>query len=206
VRPADRPGRFGRIDFQLMLLRRMADYQPGLVEDKLRDLGFARSEARAAHRRWQEIVRSRSFPGGAGRYRIVLGRPARTIQREFGDLTCEITQWELELWPGLWFETIAVPGGAVVQDWLVRAGDCAAPDLATVADLRPWGCVVGEVERRFGAVRHAGDEAPTRWSTEFTDGDGDQAARYLARFTWGLLQTVEQLPADSTRPGDDRPA
>ena len=101
-------GRFGRIDFQLMLLRRMADYQPGLVEDKIRDLGFARSEARAAHRRWQEIVRSRSFPGGMARYRIVLGRPARTLQRAVGDLSCEITQWELELWPGLWFETIAV--------------------------------------------------------------------------------------------------
>jgi hypothetical protein len=188
-------GRFGRIDFQLMLLRRMADYQPGLVQDKLRDLGFARSEAQAAHRRWQEIVRSRSFPGGMARYRLVLGRPADTRQREFGDLTCEITQWELELWPGLWFETIAVPGGAVVQEWLVRAAGCAPPDLATVAGLRPWGAVVGEVERRFGAVRHSGDDAPTRWSTEFTAGDG----RYLARFTWGLLQTVEQLP--SGQPG-----
>jgi hypothetical protein len=195
VRPPAARGRFGRIDFQLMLLRRMADYQPGLVQDKLRELGFARSEARAAHQHWQEIVRSRSFPGGLARYRLVLGRPARAYQREFGDLSCEITQWELELWPGLWFETVAVPGGAVVQDWLVRAGDCAPPDLATVADLRPWGCVVGEVERRFGAVRHAGDEAPTRWSTEFTAGDGPQAGRYLARFTWGLLQTVQRLPA-----------
>jgi hypothetical protein len=201
VRPAAARGRVGRIDFQLMLLRRMADYQPGLVQDKLRELGFARSEARAAHQRWQEIVRSRSFPGGLARYRIVLGRPARAYQREFGDLSCEITQWELELWPGLWFETVAVPGGAVVQDWLVRAGDCAPPELATVADLRPWGCVVGEVERRFGAVRHAGDEAPTRWSTEFAAGDGPQPGRYLARFTWGLLQTVQRLPAAGPGPG-----
>jgi hypothetical protein len=191
--PAPSAGRFGRIDFQLMLLRRMADYQPVLVQDKLRDLGFARSEALAAHRRWQEILRSRSFPAGMARYRIVLGRPTEAHQRTFGDLSCEITQWKLELWPGLWFETIAVPGGAVVQEWLVRAGDCAAPALATVADLRPWGCVVGEVERRFGAVRHSDDDAPTRWSTEFTAGDGDRPARYRARFTWGLLQTVEQL-------------
>ena len=199
VRPAPAPerGRFGRIDFQLMMLRRMADYQPGLVEDKIRDLGFARSEVRAAHNRWQEIVRSRSFPGGMARYRIVLGRPARTLQHEFGDLSCEVTQWELELWPGLWFETIAVPGGAVVQDWLVRAGDCAPPELKTVADLQPWGCVVGEVERRFGAVRHSGDDAPTRWSTEFSaGGESGPPGRYLARFTWGLLQTVEELPAD----------
>jgi hypothetical protein len=199
VRPAPAPerGRFGRIDFQLMLLRRMADYQPGLVEDKIRELGFDRSEVRAAHRRWQEIVRSRSFPGGMARYRIVLGRPARTLERQFGDLTCEVTQWELELWPGLWFETIAVPGGAVAQDWLVRAGDCAPPELTTVADLRPWGCVVGEVERRFGAVRHSADDAPTRWSTEFTaGGESGRPGRYLARFTWGLLQTVEELPAD----------
>jgi hypothetical protein len=187
-------GRFGRIDFQLMLLRRMADYQPGLVQDKLRDLGFARSEALAAHRRWQEIVRSRSFPAGMARYRLVLGRPAETHQRPFGDLSCQITQWKLELWPGLWFETIAVPGGAVVQEWLVRAGDCPAPELATVADLRPWGCVVGEVEQRFEAVRHSDDDAPTRWSTEFTAVSGDRPARYLARFTWGLLQTVERRP------------
>src|SRR3984957_19149514 len=195
--PAAGRGRFGRIDFQLMLLRRMADYQPGLVEDKIRDLGFARSEVRAAHNRWQEIVRSRSFPGGMARYRIVLGRPARTVQHEFGDLSCEVTQWELELWPGLWFETIAVPGGAVAADWLVRAGDCAPPELKTVADLQPWGCVVGEVERRFGAVRHSGDDAPTRWSTEVTaGGEAGRPGRYLARFTWGLLQTVEELPAD----------
>jgi hypothetical protein len=184
-----------------MLLRRMADYQPGLVEDKLRDLGFARSEARAAHRRWQEIVRSRSFPAGMARYRIVLGRPARAFQRPVGDLSCAVTQWELELWPGLWFETIAVPGGAVVQEWLVRAGDCAGPELATVADLRPWGCVVAEVERAFGAVRHSGDDAPTRWSTEFTAGGAGRARRYLARFTWGLLQVVDELPAGGEPPG-----
>ena len=201
MRPAGGPGRFGRIDFQLMLLRRMADYQPGLVEDKLRDLGFDRSEARAAHRRWQEIIRSRSFPGGMARYRIVLGRPIRAYQREVGDLSCEITQWEMQLWPGLWFETVAVPGGAVVQEWLVRAGDCAAPEIRAVADLRPWGCVVAEVERRFGAVRHSDDDAPSRWSTEFTAGDGERPGRYLARFTWGLLQTVEELPG-----GGDFPA
>ena len=194
MRPAGGHGRFGRIDFQLMLLRRMADDQPGLVEDKLRDLGFERSEARAAHRRWQEIVRSRSFPGGMARYRIVLGRPVRAYQREVGDLSCEITQWALELWPGLWFETVGVPGGAVVQEWLVRAGDCAGPEIRTVADLRPWSCVVGEVERRFGAVRHSDDDAPSRWSTEFTAGDADRPGRYLARFTWGLLQTVQELP------------
>ena len=125
---------------------------------------------------------------------MVLGPPVRVDQRAVGDLSCEITQWELELWPGLWFETIAVPGGAIVADWLVRAGDCAPPVLRTVADLRPWGCVVGEVERRFGAVRHSGDEAPARWSTEFTAGDAERPDRYLARFTWGLLQTVERLP------------
>jgi hypothetical protein len=67
-----------------------------------------------------------------------------------------------------------------------------------VADLRPWGCVVAEVERRFGAVRHSGDDAPTRWSTEFTAGG---ARRYLARFTWGLLQVVEELPGGGAPPG-----
>jgi hypothetical protein len=56
------------------------------------------------------------------------------------------------------------------------------------------------VERRFGAVRHSGDDAPTRWSTEFTAGDAEQPGRYLARFTWGLLQTVEQLTSGQTGP------
>jgi hypothetical protein len=188
--------RFGRVDFQLMLLRRMADYQPGLVEDKLRDLGFSGSDVREAHRRWQQLIRSRRFPGGAARYRIVLGRPVRAFATEWGDLTCETTQWELPLWPGLWFETIAVPGGAVLHEWLVRAADAAAPRIRSVADLRPWTCVVGEVESRFGPGRHTQDDAPTRWLMKFTARDGGAERPYLARFTWGLLQAVERRPAE----------
>ena len=44
--------------FALVLLRRMADHQPGLVEDALRELGFGRSVMREANRRWQAMRRS----------------------------------------------------------------------------------------------------------------------------------------------------
>ena len=52
---------FARFEFQLMLLRRMADLQPDLVADALSQLGASRAEARAAHRRWQELQHSSRF-------------------------------------------------------------------------------------------------------------------------------------------------
>ncbi|MFD0541120.1 hypothetical protein ACFQY7_52120 [Actinomadura luteofluorescens] len=67
---------FARREFQLVLLRRMADYQPGLVEDAMRSLGASRTEMREVNARWQRILRSRTFPRGRRRFETVLGPPA----------------------------------------------------------------------------------------------------------------------------------
>lgn len=66
---------FGPREFQLVLLRRMADHQPELVEDARHELGASLSEMREANRRWQAMVRSARARGTLSRYRSVLGAP-----------------------------------------------------------------------------------------------------------------------------------
>jgi len=174
-----------------MLLRRMADYQPVMVEDTVRELGAPRDAVRLASRRWQAMIRSRTFPGGSRRYRLVLGAPRAAFERQVGDLTLEVNRWALPLWPDLRFETVSVPDGPVLQEWLVRPDPATRPRLDTVADVRPWTCVVGDFGHGFDAARHLDDGAPSRWAVTFTAPDGDgHDGRYLARFVWGLLQQV----------------
>jgi hypothetical protein len=182
---------FGVAEFQFMLLRRMADYQPGLVEDVVSSLGAPRLSVTHANRRWQAMIRSRTFPGGNTRYRLILGDPVAVFTRRFGDLDCEVSRWRLPLWPDLRFETVAVPGGPVLQAWLVRPDPATRPVLRTAADARPWGCVIADVDHAFGPVQHADGDAPSGWNVAFTAADDTGQARlHLARFTWGLLQTV----------------
>ena len=52
------PGPFTPLDFQLVLLRRMADHNPGLVEDARHALGVSIADMREANKRWQAMVRS----------------------------------------------------------------------------------------------------------------------------------------------------
>src|SRR5882757_2141607 len=66
---------FGLDHFQLVLLRRMADHHPDLVDDALRTLGASHSDLRDAHRRWQVRLHSRTFPSGERGYRTALGPP-----------------------------------------------------------------------------------------------------------------------------------
>jgi hypothetical protein len=182
---------FGPAEFQLMLLRRMADYQPGMVEDAVRDLGAPRLAVADANRRWQAMVRSRTFPAGTRRYRIILGEPRAAFQRKVGELTTDVTRWSLPLWPDLRFETIALPGGPVLQEWLVRPDPATRPQLAAVADAEPWTCVVGDFEDAFAAAAHHDDGAPSRWAVTFTADDAAGVPRrHLARFVWGLLQVI----------------
>ncbi|NKQ29088.1 hypothetical protein HF200_33415, partial [Streptomyces galbus] len=54
-RPA---GPFTPLHFQLVLLRRMADHNPDLVEDARRELGVTLLEMREANKRWQAMLRS----------------------------------------------------------------------------------------------------------------------------------------------------
>ncbi|TDD92148.1 hypothetical protein E1293_01135 [Actinomadura darangshiensis] len=179
---------FARREFQLVLLRRMADYQPGLVEDAMRALGADRTEMRAVNARWQRILRSRTFLRGRRRYEAVLGPPAGGADRPIGDVTCAVAWWPpLPLWPGLRFEIMMGPDGSVMHEWLVRDDGVPVPRLETVDDLVPWSCVAGDVDARFGAVAHQDGEVPGRWHATL---DGPDGTAYVAHFVWGLLQAV----------------
>ncbi|MYY13622.1 hypothetical protein GT204_33355 [Streptomyces sp. SID4919] len=182
---------FGPLEFQLVLLRRMADHQPDLVADARRTLGVSVTEMREANRRWQAMARSPRGRGAAGRYRSVLGPPEARSARRVGDLECEALLWPVPLWPDLRFEVLTGPGGAVWNEWLVRAPGCAGPVLRGVGDLVPWSVTVDEVASAFPPARPLQGSAPGRWGLAFTAGGaGGAPCAYAAEFTWGLLQRV----------------
>ncbi|WP_165989514.1 hypothetical protein [Streptomyces sp. YIM 98790] len=194
--PDTRPGRAaalpGPLQFQLVLLRRMADHQPGLVEDALRVLGAGRAELRDAHRRWQAMARSPRLRGALTRYRVLLGPPAETGRRRVGDLDCRVLRWPVPLWPDLRFEVLTGPGGQVWNEWLVRAEGSRGPDLRTLDDLRPWSCTVDDVARAFPPAEPREGSAPTRFRLVFTAPDAHgEPGRHVAEFTWGLLQRLD---------------
>ncbi|MFE9253654.1 hypothetical protein [Streptomyces sp. NPDC006879] len=177
--------------FQLVLLRRMADHQPGLAEQARQRLGFSPAQSREVNKRWQAMVRSPRARGALARYRSVLGPPVTVGPRRLGDVDCQALQWELPLWPELRFEVLAGPGGEVWNAWLVRAPGKVAPVLRTVEDLRPWSCTVDEVAQSFAPVQPMEGTAPTRWQLAFTGPDSTgRVRRYVAEFTWGLLQRL----------------
>ncbi|MGP4002240.1 hypothetical protein [Streptomyces sp. 8N706] len=190
--PASSQGAFGPWQFQLVLLRRMADHQPGLVEDALRELGASRADMREANRRWQAMIRSPRARGAVQRYRSVLGPPEQVLRRRIGDLDCEALRWRLPLWPDLLFEALTGPDGQVWNEWLVRAPYSAGPGLRTVEDLRPWCCTVDEVARAFVPATPMEGTAPTRFRLAFTAPDGSgERTDHVAEFTWGLLQRLD---------------
>lgn len=191
-------GAFGPREFQLVLLRRMADFQPDAVEDAVRELGLTRAHMRDANRRWQAMQRSPRGRGTLARHRSVLGPPERVVARRIGDLDCEAWTWPVPLWPSLRFEVLTAPGGAVWNEWLVRAPGLPGPLLRVVEDLTPWSCTVDEVAGAFAPVRPMQGSAPTRWQLAFTapDRSGEQHS-VTAEFTWGLLQRLPRAPGDA---------
>ncbi|MFI2609261.1 hypothetical protein [Kitasatospora sp. NPDC018619] len=198
---------FGVTEFQLVLLRRMADFQPGLVEEAVRRLGATRASMREANRRWQAMVRAPGFPRGGARYAAVLGPAEASVPRRIGDLGCVARQWSLPLWPALRFEVLLGPAGArgaVLNEWLVRAPGVPAPELRTPGDLVPWGCVVGDVGAAFPSAVPREGSAPSRFRLDLSVPDADgRLRRYEADFTWGLLQEVRPVGVDG--PGMDMP-
>ncbi|MFI9275867.1 hypothetical protein ACIGXM_35010 [Kitasatospora sp. NPDC052896] len=195
---------FATTDFQLVLLRRMADFQPGLVEEAVRRLGASRARLREANKRWQAMIRSPRFPRGARRYVAVLGAAEAVLPRRIGDLDCTAQQWTLPLWPELRFEVLLGPaeaGEPVWNEWLVRAADSPPPSLRTLADLRPWSCVVSDVAAAFPPAVPREGSAPTRWQLDFTAPDPAGVPRSCtADFTWGLLQEVRIADERDQRP------
>ncbi|GHD71784.1 hypothetical protein GCM10010336_41940 [Streptomyces goshikiensis] len=191
------PGRFGPGSFQLVLLRRMADFRPELAEAARLRLGASLAEQREANKRWQTMVRSPRSRGALARYRSVLGPPESVFARTIGDLECEALLWPVPLWPDLRFEVLAGPDGAVWNEWLVRAPGAPGPVLEGPQDLRPWSATVDEVARAFAPVRPMEGTAPTRWRLAF-------AARgrpCVAEFTYGLLQRVLVDGVEADPPG-----
>lgn len=141
---------FTPLDFQLVLLRRMADHNPGLVEDARHALGVSIADMREANKRWQAMVRSPRARTPASRYRSVLGAPETVLTRKVADLECEAWLWPVPLWPDLRFEALLAPNGSTVwNEWLIRAPDAEGPDLRTLDDLTPWSCTVDEAARAF---------------------------------------------------------
>jgi hypothetical protein len=181
---------FGRREFQLVLLRRMADYQPDLVVAAARSLGASSTEMREVNARWQRMLRSARFPGGERRLRLALGPPAAGADRRLGDVVCRMAWWELPLWPDLRFEALIGPDGSIMREWLVRAPESAVPSFDDAGDLAPWSCVVGDVAERFAPVEHHSGEVPSRWHVVFSAAGRTR----VAHFVWGLLQTVEDVP------------
>ncbi|WP_247597533.1 hypothetical protein [Streptomyces sp. RKND-216] len=204
--PGSTPGRtsgraagsaFGPLEFQLVLLRRMADFQAVRVEAALTRLGVGRAEMREANRRWQAMIRSPRARGTLTRYRSVLGPPEAVVHRRIGDLDCEALTWPVPLWPDLRFEVLAAAGGAVWNEWLVRAPGAPPPPLRTLEDLEPWSCTVDEAARAFPPARPREGSAPTRWGLDLTvlDAAGERHA-VTAEFCWGLLQRLPKtIPA-----------
>jgi hypothetical protein len=180
---------FTPLDFQLVLLRRMADHNPDLVERARHELGVSITDMREANKRWQAMVRSPRARSAASRYRSILGEPESVTPRRIGDLDCEARQWPVPLWPDLRFEVMVAPNGAVWNEWLVRAPGAKAPALRTLEDLTPWSCTVDEAARAFVPARPLQGSAPTRWGLAFTAPDR-QSVRHevVAEFAWGLLQ------------------
>ncbi|MFD4238972.1 hypothetical protein [Streptomyces sp. NPDC058542] len=185
------PAPFGPLQFQLVLLRRMADHQPGLVEEARHELSASLADMREANRRWQAMVRAPRGRGSLRRYRSVLGEPDAVLPRRVGDLECEALLWPVPLWPDLRFEVMAGPGGAVWNEWLVRAPGAAGPELTSPDALLPWSCTVDEAARAFPPARPMEGSAPTRWSLTVTD--PATGGERVAEFTWGLFQRL--LPA-----------
>jgi hypothetical protein len=195
-------GRFGVREFQLALLQRMYEMTPTLSGAALRSLGATRAEAaRAEERRllmgtpreYGPLVRS--FDWNVADYSAVLGDPAskRPHDGSYGhDGGGWLAfNWDLPVWPDLWFEVLEAPNGCTWNCRLTRrAGSKHPPQIDTAEHLMPWSCVYDEVERRFGPLDQV-DGMGAVWTLAFTAPDAaGRPRRYTADFIWGLLQSL----------------
>jgi hypothetical protein len=117
----------------------------------------------------------------------VLGPPEELEDRRFGDLDLQVRRWPLPLWPHLYWEVLSGPGGAVLNEHLVRMPGSPVPP-ASATDLRIWQHVLDDVIGLPGAVG-VDPGVVTRWEVHVP---GD----VRAVFVWGLLLQVS--PGAST--------
>lgn len=178
------------LDFQLVLPRRTAHHDPGPVEDVRREPGVSLADTREADERRQAMVRSPRSRPALSRYRSAPGEPESRTPRRAGEPDCEAWRWPVPLRPGLRLEVLTpAAGGAVWNEWLVRAPGAEPPALRTVEDLTPWSCTVDEAARAFAPARPLEGTAPTRRGLAFTAPD-ETGVRHevVAEFARGLLQ------------------
>jgi hypothetical protein len=176
---------FATREFQLMLLRRMADLQPLLVEDACAAIGATRAQYMAAHNRWQSMLRSRTAPRGLDLYRAVLGPPSSEREIPVGDVTVVAYTWPMPpLWPDLAWEAIVGASNVVLNAWLVRPPSSNAMPAPPPADqLEPWSCVIDDVLRAYPGAQQRNPDIPSQWLVEV---DG-----VTLRFVHGLLCGIE---------------
>jgi hypothetical protein len=176
---------FGRYEFQLMLLRRMQDFQPLLVQEALDSLDATKADLMAAHRRWSTLQWSRRFPHDVGQFSAALGPYDSERTLVYGEAQLVARRWALpRLWPDLAWEVLTDPAGTVLQQWLVRASG-SPRSVRPVDTIAPWSCVVGDLMAAHEGARQVDLQVPSRWGVVV----GDQ----LATFVWGLFQVAEPV-------------
>ncbi|MDI1465911.1 hypothetical protein QEZ54_33550 [Catellatospora sp. KI3] len=186
---------FARREFVFMLLRRMDDYQPELVEVAYTGLGAARADYLAAHHRWQQLLRSRRSPRGLDLYQAVIGPPDAERPVPFGDLTLTAYTWRLPgPWPDLRWEATTGTDGVVLHAWLVRAEPSSAPPPRAPDQVAPWSAVVDDVLGAYPGARQLDPEVASRWVVR----TGSGAGAYDLVFVHGLYQVGH--PAGASTP------
>lgn len=205
---------FGRREFQLMLLRRMADFQPDLVATALDEMAASPAEYRAAHHRWSQLRHSSTFDKGVGGVRAALGPPDTDRRHDRGFVPVRELRWRLPyLWPDLRWCVLADDQGELLHAELVRepVRPLAPAITALITEpLRdrtaqlpePWSLVVADVAPH---VRHTRDDPMTSRTILWVPTEYGEMLSLT--FVWGLLQTAgmqERPPPRQGPPGQQR--
>jgi hypothetical protein len=175
---------FGPWEFQLMLLRRMADFQPELVTAALSEMGATRARQRAAHHRWQQLQRSTRFDHGITGVLAALGPPESDVEHDTAYGPVREQRWRLPyLWPELRWSVLSGLGGTVLRSELVRlrAREPALP--SRTSPPAPWSLVVADTAAQLAQHR---DDTITSRTVLWWPAAEDHALRLT--FVWGLLQ------------------
>jgi hypothetical protein len=177
---------FGPWEFQLMLLRRMEDFQPSLVKAARSQMGATRARQRTAHHRWQQLQRSTRFDHGVAGYRAALGPPESDAERETSYGPVREQRWRLPyVWPELRWCVLSGLGGTVLQSELVRMRPRAPALPSSTAPPAPWSLVVADTAAHL--AQHRDDTLTSRTVLWWPAAD-TQSLRLT--FAWGLLQEV----------------
>jgi hypothetical protein len=185
---------FGPWEFQLMLLRRMADFQPALVTAALSEMGATRAEQRAAHHRWQQLLRSARFDHGITGVRAALGPPECDVAHDTPYGPVREQRWRLPyLWPELRWCVLSGLDGTVLTSELVRV-QAREPTLPSASALpAPLSLVVADTAANL--AHHRDDTITSRTVLWLPAGDGEELR---LTFAWGLLQEAVATEPSTT--------